>query len=73
MPYAKGVSFTCFDFGPDGRETTMGMDRLMQIVSKAGYANGTKPGWVGIEYEGERMTEFMGIQAAKRFLDRYSL
>lgn len=60
MAHAKGVSFKCFDFGPDGRETTMDMDRPMQIVSKSGYAIGARPGWVGIEYEGGRMTEFMG-------------
>lgn len=65
MPYAKGVSFKCYDFGPDGRETTIDMDRMMKVVLEAGYDN-----WVGIEYEGDRLTEFEGIQAAKRFLDR---
>jgi sugar phosphate isomerase/epimerase len=65
MPFAKGVSFKCNDFGADGKETTMDMDRIMKIVVDAGYHN-----WVGIEYEGERLTEFEGVQAAKRFLDR---
>jgi len=65
MPYAKGVSFKCFDFGPDGRETTIDMDKMMKIVLDSGYHN-----WVGIEYEGERLTEFEGIAAGKRFLDR---
>jgi sugar phosphate isomerase/epimerase len=66
MPYAKGVSFKCFDFTPDGRESTMDMDRLMKIVADAGYQ-----GWVGIEYEGNRLTEFEGIQGGKRCLERY--
>jgi sugar phosphate isomerase/epimerase len=65
MPYAKGVSFKCYDFGPDGRETTIDMDKMMKIVLDSGYHN-----WVGIEYEGERMTEFEGIAGGKRFLDR---
>ncbi len=65
MTYAKGASFKCYDFAPDGRETTMDMERMMKIVLDAGYH-----GWVGIEYEGNRLTEFEGIQAAKRFLDR---
>lgn len=65
MPYAKGVSFKCYDFAPDGRETTIDMDRMMKIVLESGYR-----GWVGIEYEGHRLTEFEGIQAAKRFLER---
>lgn len=73
MPYAKAVSFKCFDFGADGKETTIDMDRMMQIVAKAGYGENGKPNWIGIEYEGTRMTEFMGIQAAKRFLDRFSV
>ncbi len=67
MPFAKGVSFKCWDFGADGKETTLDMDRMMGIVQASAYR-----GWVGIEYEGERMSEFMGIQAAKRFLDRYA-
>lgn len=66
MPYAKGVSFKCWDFTPDARETTLDMDRMMKIVADGGYK-----GWVGIEYEGSRLTEFEGIQAARRCLDRY--
>jgi sugar phosphate isomerase/epimerase len=64
MPYAKGVSLKCMDFGPNGKETTIDLDRCMAIVKKSGYR-----GWVGIEYEGSRLTEFQGIQAAKRFLE----
>lgn len=66
MPYAKDVSFKCHDFAPAPalRETTMDMDRLMKIVLDAGYHH-----WVGIEFEGKQMTEFEGVQAAKRYLD----
>jgi sugar phosphate isomerase/epimerase len=67
MPFAKGVSFKCFDFDANLKETTIDMDRMMGIVDKAGYR-----GWVGIEYEGSRMTEFEGIQAAKRYLDKWT-
>lgn len=67
MPYAKGCSLKCMDFGPDGKETTIDLARCMEIAKKAGYR-----GWVGIEYEGSRLTEFQGIQAAKRFLDTVS-
>ena len=65
MTYAKGASFKCYDFGPNGKETTIDMDRMMKVVLDTGFH-----GWVGIEYEGSRLTEFEGIQAAKRFLDR---
>jgi len=66
MPFAKGVSFKCYDFTPDARETTIDMDRMMKIVADAGYHD-----WVGIEYEGQRLTEFEGIQGAKRCLEKY--
>jgi L-ribulose-5-phosphate 3-epimerase len=67
MPFAKGVSVKCFDFDAQGKETTIDLDRMMKIVDAAGYR-----GWLGIEYEGSRMTEFEGIQAAKRFLDKWT-
>jgi L-ribulose-5-phosphate 3-epimerase len=67
MPYAKGVSFKCHDFDASGRETQTDMDRMMAIVKKAKYS-----GWVGIEYEGRRLTEYEGIAAAKRYLDKHT-
>ena len=42
------------------------MDRMMKVVLDAGYHN-----WVGIEWEGTRLTEFEGIQASKRLIQRY--
>jgi sugar phosphate isomerase/epimerase len=66
MTHARGVSFKCFDFDANLKETTMDMDRLMKTVEAAGYH-----GYVGIEYEGNRVTEFEGIQAAKRYLDKW--
>ena len=66
MPFAKGVSFKCYDFDAQHRETTIDMDKMMPIVLGAGYNN-----WIGIEYEGERLTEFEGIQAAKICLEKY--
>jgi len=66
MPYAKGVSFKCHEFGPDGNETGIDMHRMMKIVDEAGYR-----GWVGIEFEGKG-DEMEGIRAAKKFLDQYA-
>lgn len=65
MPYAKAVSAKCYDFGPDGNETTIDFARMLDIVVGAGYH-----GHVGIEYEGERLPERQGILAAKRLLER---
>lgn len=65
LPYAKGCSLKCYDFDATGKHTTFDLDRCMDLTKKSGYR-----GWVGIEYEGSKLTEFEGIQAAKRFLDR---
>ena len=51
MPYAKGVSAKSYDFDADGRETRLDYARILKIVTDAGYHN-----WVGIEYEGGRLT-----------------
>lgn len=67
MPYAKGVSFKCYDFGADGKESAIDMDRMMKIVAEAGYK-----GFVGIEYEGKRLSELEGAKAGKKFLDKYA-
>ena len=64
MPYAKGVSAKSYDFDSSGKETKLDYARILKIVSDAGYR-----GFVGIEYEGGRMTEPEGIRATKRLLE----
>jgi L-ribulose-5-phosphate 3-epimerase len=65
MPYAKAVSAKCYDFNEKGDETTIDFGRMMKIVTDAGYH-----GYVGIEYEGGRLSEAEGILAAKKLLER---
>jgi sugar phosphate isomerase/epimerase len=65
MPHAKAVSAKCYDFGPDGAETTIDFGRMIEIVTGAGYR-----GFVGIEFEGGRLSEREGIVAAKALLER---
>jgi sugar phosphate isomerase/epimerase len=64
MPYAKGVSAKSYDFDESGRETMLDFARIMKIVTDAGYH-----GFVGIEYEGSRLSEPEGIKATKRLLE----
>jgi sugar phosphate isomerase/epimerase len=64
MPYAKGVSAKSYDFDEKGNETVLDYPRIMKIVDKAGYH-----GFVGIEYEGHRLSEPEGIRATKRLLE----
>ena len=65
MPFAKAVSAKSHDFDVAGQETTKDYRRLMGIVLGAGYH-----GWVGIEYEGDRLSEREGIAATLRLLRR---
>ncbi len=65
MPHAKAVSAKCYDFGPDGNETKIDFARMIEIVRAAGYE-----GYVGIEFEGDRLSEREGIVAAKALLER---
>jgi L-ribulose-5-phosphate 3-epimerase len=64
MPYAKGVSAKSYDF-KDGKETMLDYARILKIVTDAGYH-----GYVGIEYEGSRLSEPEGIKATKELLEK---
>jgi len=65
MPYAKAVSAKSYDFDEKGDETKIDYYRMMKIVLDAGYH-----GYVGIEYEGRRLSEDDGILATKRLLEK---
>jgi L-ribulose-5-phosphate 3-epimerase len=65
MPYAKAVSAKSYDFDEKGDETKIDYYRMMDIVLAAGYH-----GYVGIEYEGARLSENEGILATKRLLEK---
>jgi sugar phosphate isomerase/epimerase len=64
MPYAKGVSAKSYNFS-SGQETTLDYARIMKIVTDSDYH-----GYVGIEYEGDRLTEPDGIKATKQLLEK---
>jgi sugar phosphate isomerase/epimerase len=65
MPLARAVSAKAYDFDEHGHETTIDYVRMMQIVVDAGYRK-----HVGIEYEGERLSEERGIRATLALLEK---
>ena len=65
MEFAKGVSAKANVFDEDGYEAEMDYYRLMEIVKNAGFTD-----YVGIEYEGDQMSEIDGINATKDLLIR---
>lgn len=65
MPFARAVSAKSHDFDGDGNETSTDFLAMMRIVLDAGYR-----GFVGIEYEGDRLDEPSGVQKTKELLFR---
>lgn len=65
MPAAKGVSAKSHDFDAEGNETKTDYRRMMKIVLAAGYH-----GYVGVEYEGSKLSEPDGTRATKKLLEK---
>ncbi len=65
MPYAKAVSAKSHAFDAKGNESEIDYPRIMEIVKKKGFR-----GYVGIEYEGNVLSEDEGIMATKRLLEK---
>lgn len=64
MPFAKAVSAKSHDFDDSGNEIHTDFRRMMKIVLDAGYH-----ARVGIEYEGNKLSEPDGIRATKKLLE----
>jgi L-ribulose-5-phosphate 3-epimerase len=65
MPFAKAVSAKSHAFDEAGDERTTDYRRMLRIVLEAKYH-----GYVGIEYEGDALSEHEGILATQRLLER---
>ena len=64
MPFAKGVSAKSHDFDEAGNEINTDYRKMLPIVLSFGYR-----GYVGIEYEGNKLSEPEGIKATKKLLE----
>jgi sugar phosphate isomerase/epimerase len=67
MPYVKAVSAKCYDFDDTtGIETKIDYEKMISIVcDKHGYK-----GYIGIEYEGDRLDEREGIKRCNDLLKK---
>lgn len=65
MPYAKGVSAKTHDFDEQGNCIETDYERMLKVVRAAGFK-----GYVGIEYEGDKLSEEEGIKKTKALLER---
>jgi sugar phosphate isomerase/epimerase len=65
LPFAKALSAKSYDFDEEGFETTIDYPKMMSIVKESGYT-----GYIGVEFEGDRLSEEEGILATKLLLAR---
>jgi L-ribulose-5-phosphate 3-epimerase len=65
MPFAKAVSAKSYDFNEAGEDTGTDYARMLKIVTDAGYN-----GYVGIEYEGSKLSEHEGVAKTLALLER---
>jgi len=65
MPFAKAVSAKSHAFDAEGNETRTDYLRMLRIVVDAGYR-----GRVGIEFEGDGISEDEGIRRTRALLER---
>jgi len=65
MPFAKGVSAKSHDFDDKGNETKTDYRKMMELVVKKHKYSG----FVGVEYEGSKLSESDGIKATKKLLE----
>lgn len=66
MPFARGVSAKSHDFDDRGEEVHTDYHRMLEIV----VVQHAYRGFVGIEYEGDKLGEDAGITATKALLER---
>ena len=60
MPKAMALSAKSFDFDKEGNETNIDFTRMLSIANKYNYQ-----GFIGIEYEGDKLGEIEGIVATR--------
>ncbi len=63
LPYAKGVSAKTYDFDENGDQPLIDYYKMMKVVKDGGYQ-----GYIGVEFEGEKMSEIEGIEATRRLI-----
>ena len=65
LPYSKGVSAKSQDFDQSGNETSTDFRKMLKIVKDSGFK-----GYIGVEYEGSRLSEEERIRATKKLLEK---
>ncbi len=65
LPFAKGVSAKAHEFDGQGNCVETDYVKMLSIIQQSGYS-----GYIGIEYEGDKLSEEEGIRATKNLLEK---
>lgn len=65
LPFAQGVSAKSYTFNEQGEEIVIDYSRMLKLVKDSDF-----DGYIGIEYEGEPLSEPDGIRATKALLEK---
>ena len=66
MPYAKAVSVKSYDFDELGEETTIDFEQMFKIIKDFDYN-----GYLGIEFEGNSLSEIKGIDLTRKLIKKH--
>ncbi len=64
LPFARGVSAKSYGFNAQGEETTIDYFKMLKMVQESDFT-----GYIGVEYEGDPLSEPEGIRATKSLLE----
>jgi sugar phosphate isomerase/epimerase len=65
LPFAKGVSAKTYDFDAAGNCIETDYNKMLKIMKEAGFS-----GYIGIEYEGDKLSEEEGIKKTKALIEK---
>ncbi|MCW3080552.1 sugar phosphate isomerase/epimerase family protein [Segetibacter sp.] len=65
MPFAKGASAKALDFDENGNCIETDYTKMLKIVKDSGFH-----GYIGIEYEGNKLSEEEGVRKTKALLEK---
>jgi sugar phosphate isomerase/epimerase len=68
VPYAKGISAKTNDFDANGNCVETDYNRMMKIIKDSSFK-----GYIGIEYEGVKLSEDEGIKKTKALLEKMAM
>lgn len=65
LPYAKGLSAKTYDFDEAGNCIETDYNKMFKIIKDHGF-----DGYIGIEYEGDKLSEEEGVKKTKALLEK---